>query len=156
MIHFAGRTRDWVHCHVPDLHVDRRRHLHPRHADRRAGGGGPQHVAAALAMLFVSGGMGGSVGSTISGAIWTNTFLPALRRYLPEGVDALVVYGDIVAQLSYPVGSPERLAIQQAYGYAQTRMLAAGTGIAGVLIVWICMLKDLNVGEMKQTKGVVF
>ncbi|KAL9945074.1 hypothetical protein D7B24_005773 [Verticillium nonalfalfae] len=115
-----------------------------------------QHVAAALAMLFVSGGMGGAVGSTISGAIWTNTFLPALRRYLPEGVDALVVYGDIVAQLSYPVGSPERLAIQQAYGYAQTRMLAAGTGIAGVLIVWICMLKDLNVGEMKQTKGVVF
>ncbi|KAG7132724.1 Siderophore iron transporter mirB like protein [Verticillium longisporum] len=84
-----------------------------------------QHVAAALAMLFVSGGMGGAVGSTISGAIWTNTFLPALRRYLPEGVDALVVYGDIVAQLSYPVGSPERLAIQQAYGYAQTRMLAA-------------------------------
>ncbi|RXG47329.1 hypothetical protein VDGE_30819 [Verticillium dahliae] len=115
-----------------------------------------QHVAAALAMLFVSGGMGGAVGSTISGAIWTNTFLPALRRYLPEGVDALVVYGDIVAQLSYPVGSPERLAIQQAYGYAQTRMLAAGTGIAGVLIAWICMLKDLNVGEMKQTKGVVF
>ncbi|KAM0330506.1 hypothetical protein ACHAQA_003452 [Verticillium albo-atrum] len=115
-----------------------------------------QHVAAALALLFVSGGVGGAVGSTISGAIWTNTFLPALQRYLPEGVDALTIYGDLVTQLSYPVGSPERLAIQQAYGYAQTRMLAAGTGIGSVLLIWVCMLKNLNVGEMKQTKGVVF
>lgn len=117
-----------------------------------------QHVAAALALLFVSGSIGVAVGNTISGAIWTNTFLPALMRYLPESVlsNVLNIYGDLTVQLSYPVGSPERLGIQQAYGYAQTRMLAAGTGVMALSFIWVLMIKNLNVAKMSQTKGVVF
>jgi hypothetical protein len=117
-----------------------------------------QHVAAALAVLFVSGTIGGAVGNAISGAIWTNTFLPALGRFLPESAlpDIVSIYGQLPVQLSYPVGSPERLAIQQAYGYAQTRMLAAGTGLMSLSFIWMFLIRDINVKEMKQTKGVVF
>lgn len=117
-----------------------------------------QHIASALAVLFVSGTIGSAVGGTVSGAIWTNTFGDALVRYVPESIQADVplIFGNLVQQLSYPVGSPERLGIQQAYGYAQTRMLAAGVGVMGLSFIWMLMIKNFNVKTMSQTKGVVF
>ncbi|CAD0090828.1 unnamed protein product [Aureobasidium vineae] len=33
-----------------------------------------QHVAAVLSLLYISGGVGGAIGNTISGTLWTNTF----------------------------------------------------------------------------------
>ncbi|KAI9369625.1 siderophore iron transporter mirB [Aspergillus egyptiacus] len=116
-----------------------------------------QHVAAALAVLFISGGIGGAVGNAISGAIWTNTFLPALQRYLPESAlpDVMSIYSNLATQLSYPVNSPERIAIQKAYGYGQTRMLAAGTGLMALNFLWVAMIRNYNVKKMTQTKGVV-
>lgn len=117
-----------------------------------------QHVAAALATLFVAGNVGGAVGSTVCGAIWTNTFGTALARYLPESAlpDLPSIMAQLPVQLSYPVGSPERLGIQKAYGYAQTRMLAAGTAIMVLSAFWVLMLRNINVHKMTQTKGVVF
>ncbi|VDB95246.1 unnamed protein product [Peniophora sp. CBMAI 1063] len=116
-----------------------------------------QYVAAVLSLLFVSGSIGDSVGSAICGAIWTNTFESALIRYLPETAlaDAAEIYASITVQLSYPVGSPVRLAIQEAYGYAQTRMLAAGTGIMALCFIWVLFIENLNVSKLTQTRGVV-
>jgi hypothetical protein len=117
-----------------------------------------QYVAAALAMLNVTGTVGGSVGYTISGAIWTNVFEKALIRYLPESAQSNIadIYGDFDVQLSYPKGSPERIGIQKAYGYAQTRMLAAGTAIMALSFISVAMMRNLNVAKMKQTKGTVW
>jgi hypothetical protein len=117
-----------------------------------------QHVAASLALLFVTGTIGGAVGSTVSGAIWTNTFPKALAENLPETAlpNLAMIYGDIVTQLSYSVGSAERYAIQQSYGYAQVRMLAAGTGIMSLSFIWMFMIRNYNVAKMTQTRGVVF
>lgn len=118
-----------------------------------------QFIAAALALLYVSGSIGGAIGSTISGAIWTNTFLKALERNLPETALANVtlIYSSLPNQLAYPVGSPERIAIQLSYGYGQTRMLAAGVSIFGLTFIWVFMMKNLNVAKKQgQTKGVVF
>lgn len=117
-----------------------------------------RHVAAALALLSVVGTIGGAIGATVSGAIWTNTFPVALERYLPA--DAMenfdMIYEDLDTQLSYPVGSETRLAIQQAYGYAQTRMLAAGTGVMALCFVWTWMIKNINLTKVAQVKGTVF
>lgn len=119
-----------------------------------------QYVAAALAMLNVAGTVGGSVGPAISGAIWTNTFPSSLKRFLPsnsemwEVIDSVI--DDIEMQMSYPKGSVEREALQKAYSYAQTRMLAAGTSILALGFIWVAMIRNLNVKNMKQTKGNVF
>ena len=118
-----------------------------------------QHVAAVLAVLYVAGTVGGAIGYTVSGAIWTNTFLKALQKNLPESAlpDVMEIYSDLEIQLSYPVGSPERIGIQKAYGYAQARMLAAGLGIFGLCFIWMLLLRNLNLSKKtKQTKGVVF
>lgn len=117
-----------------------------------------QHVAAVLAMLYVSGSIGGAIGNTISGAIWTNTFPQALMRELPESAlpNLTTIYSQLTAQLAYPVGSVERIAIQHAYGYAQTRMLAAGVGIFGLSFIWMFLIRNTNVLKNGQTKGMVF
>jgi hypothetical protein len=117
-----------------------------------------QHVAAALALLYVVGTTGGALGATISGAIWTNTFKAALERYLPETAlpDLDAIYEDLDTQLSYEIDSPERLAIQEAYGYAQTRMLAAGTAIIGLAFISILLIRNINVAKIAQVKGMVF
>lgn len=117
-----------------------------------------QHIATVLALLNIFGWLGGSVGATISGAIWTNSFPQALMELLPEEVmgDFDAIYGDLGAQLSYERGSPARMAIEEAYGVAQKRMLIAGTCIMGLTLVWIFMIRNLNVAKMAQTKGRVF
>jgi hypothetical protein len=117
-----------------------------------------QHVAAVLALLYVIGTVGGSIGATVSGTIWTNTFRKALERNLPESAlpDLDTIYGDLETQLSYATDSPERLAIQESYGYAQTRMLAAGTGIVALAFVWTLLIRNINVAKVSQVKGTVF
>ncbi|KAL4935183.1 hypothetical protein BDV06DRAFT_229060 [Aspergillus oleicola] len=117
-----------------------------------------QHVATVLALLNVVGTIGGAMGNTISGAIWTNTFRKALMRDLPasELSNLDMIYEDLTTQKEYAVGSPARLAIQSAYGYAQTRMLAAGTGIMVLCFVWTIMIRNINVGKIAQVKGMVF
>ncbi|KAI9648915.1 hypothetical protein NHQ30_001481 [Ciborinia camelliae] len=117
-----------------------------------------QHVAAILALLYVVGNTGGAIGNTICGAIWTNTFPQALMRYLPDSAlsDFDTIYGDLSTQLSYPMGSETRLAIQHAYGYAQERMLIAGTAIISLAFIWVLMIKNINLKEKDQVKGTVF
>lgn len=117
-----------------------------------------QHVAAVLALLYVTGGIGDAVGNTVSGAIWTNTFAKELARQLPasELPQLATIYTSLTAQLTYPIGSEGRIAIQQAYGYAQTRMLAAGVGIMSLCFIWAFLIRNLNVKKNNQTKGVVF
>lgn len=117
-----------------------------------------QHVAAVLALLNVVGTVGGAIGSTISGAIWSNTFPIALARYLPDSAmdDFDDIYENIDTQLSYPVGSDTRIAIQDAYGYAQTRMLAAGTGIMALAFIWMFFIRNIDVSKRNQVKGTVF
>ena len=117
-----------------------------------------QHIAAVLALLYVVGNVGGAIGNAICGAIWTNTFPNALEMYLPEeSLENLeAIYGDLETQLSYPIGDPTRIAIQMAYGYAQQRMLTAGTVIIGLAFVWVLLIKNINVKENKQVKGTVF
>lgn len=66
------------------------------------------------------------------------------------------IYENITHQLDFPVGSDTRIAIQDAYGYAQTRMLAAGTGIMGLAFIWILFIKNIDVSKKNQVKGMVF
>ncbi|GAN08644.1 conserved hypothetical protein [Mucor ambiguus] len=117
-----------------------------------------QHVAAALGILSVVGTASNAIGATICGAIWANTFQYALAAYLPaEGMENFdMIYEDLETQLSYEVGSPIRLAIQEAYGYAQTRMLAAGTGIMGLCIIWVFLIRNIDLAKISQVKGTVF
>lgn len=117
-----------------------------------------QHTAAVLALLNVFGWLGGSIGSTISGAIWTNTFENALIRHLPdldlETIES--IYNDLTVQLEYPVGDPTRTGIIGAYGDAQRYMLITGTCICATTLFWALLVKNINVSKIRQMKGTLF
>ncbi|CAG7559775.1 unnamed protein product [Fusarium equiseti] len=117
-----------------------------------------QFVATALATLSVTGNIGAAVGGTISAAIWTNTFEAKLSEYLPASAqeNAALIAGDLDSQLAYEMGSPERLAIQKAYGFGQARMLGAGTGIMAIALISLFLIKNYDLRKIKQTKGTVF
>ncbi|KAJ6015157.1 Major facilitator superfamily domain general substrate transporter [Penicillium herquei] len=117
-----------------------------------------QHFASALALLNVVGTIGDSAGLTISMTVWENTFPNALERYLPESAMSNFdnIYNSLVVQRGYPLGSATRIAIQKAYGYAELRLLAIGTGIMVLAIPWALMIRNINVKDKPQVKGTVF
>lgn len=84
-----------------------------------------QDVAAATAMFLTSMEMGGAVGAAISGAIWTHHIPRKLQQYLPDEAKADVgeIFGKLTKALSYPVGSPARVAINRAYQETMNKLL---------------------------------
>ncbi|KAK6076888.1 siderophore iron transporter mirb [Seiridium cupressi] len=114
-----------------------------------------QYIAVVLAVESMFSSIGGAIGSTIATAIWTGIFPGKLGAYLPaeEQGNLTTIYGSTDVQLSYPVGSDTRIAIQRAYGETQKLMLIAATAV--LVIPWIAAAcwRDINVKNFKQTKG---
>lgn len=117
--------------------------------------GGHQHVAVILACLNLFCGIGSAIGQTVSAAIWTGSFPNALERYLPEDAEVVQIYSKLTTQLSYPLGSPERDGIIRAYGYSQRLMLITSLGGLAGACICVCLWRNINVKNMKQTKGIV-
>lgn len=113
------------------------------------------NVAVVLALEGMFSNVGGAIGSTIAAAIWTGIFPKSLAEYLPEEEQGNLqtIYGDLATQLSYPVGSPTRNAIRQAYGDAQKYMLTAATAILVIAIFAAAVWRDIRVKDFKQVKG---
>ncbi|KAI9896129.1 hypothetical protein N3K66_009029 [Trichothecium roseum] len=114
---------------------------------------GHQHIAVIIATLNLFCSIGSAAGGTVAAAIWTGVFPERLARYLPDGTDAAAIYADLNTQLSYPVGSPERLAIDHSYADAQRLMLAASLGLCGGGLICVLLWRNLKVTNYKQTKG---
>lgn len=112
-------------------------------------------VAVVLALLGLFTNIGGAVGQTIAGAIWTNSLPGLLEKYLPENVkgQAFQIYGSLPMQLQYPMGSPEREAINRAYGDTQRRLVIASVCVLPLAFVFILMWRNINVKTVKQVKG---
>jgi MFS family permease len=116
-----------------------------------------QHVAVVLAIEGMFSSIGGAIGSTVASAIWTGVFPVKLREFLPAETKAdwATIYGSLTEQLSYPVGSPTRDAINRAYGHAQRDMLIAATCIQVLSIIAVAFWRDIKVKDFKQVKGLV-
>lgn len=117
-----------------------------------------QYVAVVLAVEGMFSSVGGAIGATVAAAIWTGKFYPSLLRLLPaESLDqAATIYGDLEVQMSYPLGTPTRDAINQAYGESQMIMCVAATAILALAVAAVFMFKDIDVRARKQVKGLVF
>lgn len=117
-----------------------------------------QHIAVVMALVGMVSNIGAAVGYTVAGAIWQGIFPVKLAEYLPaeELPNLLTIYGVIEVQLSYPMGSPARVAIQKAYADAQEMMLTAGTAVWVIGFVAVAFWRNTNVKDIKQVKGQVF
>ena len=103
-----------------------------------------QDIAVLLAVLGVFAEIGGAIGLTVSAAIWQDVFPKKLAEYFPaiELPNLLAICEDLTIQLSYPVGSPGRIAFQDAYRDAQKMILIAGTAIWDFGVVAVIAWRD--------------
>ncbi|EEP76503.1 conserved hypothetical protein [Uncinocarpus reesii 1704] len=114
-----------------------------------------QYVAVVLAVESMFANIGGAIGSTVAAAVWSGTFPKKLAEYLPPEAQGNLasIYGDVRVQLIYPMGTPTRSAINQAYGDAQKFMLIGATAILSLGWAATAIWKDLKVKDFKQVKG---
>ncbi|KAL1957863.1 hypothetical protein VTO42DRAFT_5428 [Malbranchea cinnamomea] len=98
-------------------------------------------LAVVLALQGLFGNLGGAIGQTLSGAIWSQTVPHYLVKYLPAEAraKAMEVYASLPAQLAFPMGSPEREGIMAAYSVGMRRMLIAGVAFLPLGLVWVGM-----------------
>ena len=115
-------------------------------------------IAIMIAVIGLFSSIGGGIGRSISGAIWTNELPGALRNYLPQESQANFtrIYGSLPVQLSYDWESPTRQAIVRAYGEVQRKMLIAGASFLPLALGSVFLWENINVKSIEQTKGQVF
>ncbi|KAI1343243.1 major facilitator superfamily domain-containing protein [Xylariaceae sp. FL0016] len=116
-----------------------------------------EDIPAILAMEGMVAAMGQSIGSTIAAAMWTGIMPGKLRKYLPASAqgDLATIYSDITVQSSYPIGSPTRDGINQAYAATQKLMLIAATSMYSITWVSTMMWESINVKTIEQFTGAV-
>lgn len=111
-----------------------------------------------LSILGLSANLGGAIGYAVAAAIYANTFPAALLAALPADTvsDYANIYigGYTYTQLTYPVGTPTRDAINYAWGYSQKYECISATAVLALAIPAIAIWKNYNV-DRKQNKGVV-
>lgn len=116
---------------------------------------GPENVAVGLALQSLFTAIGGAIGVSITGAIWTNTLPGELDKYLPDNLksQSAVIYEDLATQLSYPLGSPGRDAIIRAYGETQRYLCIASTAVLIIASVAVLMWRDISVRDFRKPRG---
>jgi hypothetical protein len=96
--------------------------------------------------------IGGAIGSTIAGAIWTGIFPKRLLANLPADAlpDFAKIYGSFQTQAWYPIGSPTRDAINLSYAQTQRYLLITATCINSLSWVSVAFWQDVDVMKQKQ------
>ncbi|GAB0131986.1 hypothetical protein EsDP_00000437 [Epichloe bromicola] len=114
-----------------------------------------QFLAVVLAVDSLFSAVGAAIGLTVSATIWQSVFPQKLRDYLPESAmkNLTEIYGQLDVQLSYPTGTPTRMAIQRAYGDGQRAMLASGTAVLALSFVAVALWRDVNIKHVEQVRG---
>ncbi|KAI1334165.1 putative siderochrome-iron transporter [Xylariaceae sp. FL0016] len=113
------------------------------------------HVATATACYLTMMEVGGAVGAAVSGVVWTRLIPAKLALYLPEGArpHAHDIYGDIKVATAYPVGSPERFAIDRAYHETMHSLVAIALGCAVPIILLSLAMKGFRIENEQQQPG---
>lgn len=116
-----------------------------------------QHVAAVVAIVSMFSSVGGAVGLTVASVIWGNVFPKKLLEYLPaeDQANFAGIYGMLDVQLSYPLGSPTRIAIQHAYSDGQKIMMIVSSAVWIGAFVSVAFWRNTDLRTVKQVRGYV-
>ena len=109
-----------------------------------------EHVAAATAIFLTLIEIGGAVGAAISGAVWTANIPKKLELYLPESAksEALSIFGNLTLAESFPLASPERIAIDRAYQETMNILLIISVCLAIPLIPLSLIMRNYQLDQV--------
>ena len=119
-----------------------------------------QEIAVVMAIYGLFGSIGAAVGQAIAGGMWNNMTKNEMYARLPEESKHLagVIFGDMVKQMSYADGTPERAAIVGAYADVQRKMVIVGVCFVPLCIACTWFWRSVNVKKLfkEQTAGNVW
>jgi len=116
----------------------------------------PNHDAAVcLAVLGLFDNIGGAIGLTIASTVWQSIFRRKLMEFVPieELPNVVKIYADLSTQLSYPIGSEARIAIQHAYEDTQGKLLAIAMAVWAGGFMAVVMWRNINVININQGRS---
>lgn len=108
-----------------------------------------------LSILGLSSSVGGAIGTAVTAAIYAYGFPKGLETYLPSEDQSLVptLYaGGYLTQMTYAVGTPIRVAINDAWGYVQKLLCIACCCILVLAFPCIFLWKNYDLNR-RQNKG---
>lgn len=112
-----------------------------------------EHVAILTGLYLSFYNVGSALGTCLSGAIWTQTLLPALQANLafqPNASLAEAVYHSPFSVIShYPVGTVIRDAIIESYQDVQRRLCIAGIWLCVPMIAFALALKNSRLSDQQ-------
>ncbi|OIW32819.1 MFS transporter [Coniochaeta ligniaria NRRL 30616] len=112
-----------------------------------------EHLAVMTGIYLATYNIGSAFGNAVSGAIWTQVLPYALEDRLASINSTLAVsaYGDpFTAASTYPVGTPERTAIIDAYQHTQRLLCIAGICLCVPLIAFAFVLRDPKLNDQQN------
>lgn len=111
-----------------------------------------QSVAAATAVFLTLVEIGGAVGAAVSGAVWSRVVPAVLEDRLPEPSkgNATAIYSSHVVAMALEWGSPERLAVQQAYQQGMTRLLTVAVCVCVPIVLLSLLMRNIKLDEAEQ------
>lgn len=116
---------------------------------------GHQDVAIATAIFLTITQVGGAVGGSIAGAVWS-TYLPRrLHRHLPaDGIPHIPqILASLPYALSFPPGSPIRLGIDKAYVDVQRVLNGLAMGMLLPGLIAMCSMRNVNLAAEDHCVG---
>ncbi|SGY13458.1 BQ5605_C010g05871 [Microbotryum silenes-dioicae] len=114
---------------------------------------GHQDVGMATAIFLTITQIGGAVGGAGAGAIWSTLLPRHLYQTLPSPTPDLIskIMGSLPFAMSFPVGSQERIAIQQSY--TETQKVLNWLALVTLIPALVAMLSMKNVNLEKDDRG---
>jgi MFS transporter, SIT family, siderophore-iron:H+ symporter len=116
-----------------------------------------EHVAVITGLYLACYSIGGALGGTISGAIWTQVLPSQLESRLAftnNATLAAIVYGDpFTFAVANPMGTPQRDAVVAAYQHTQKLLCITGICICIPLIAFSLVLRNPRLPDTQSLPG---
>ncbi|OJJ07134.1 hypothetical protein ASPVEDRAFT_141647 [Aspergillus versicolor CBS 583.65] len=112
-----------------------------------------EHLAIVTALFLASYNIGSALGSSIAGAIWSQTLVSELTNNLGNATLAAEVYADpFTFAENNPVGTPDRDAVVLGYMHTQRILCIAGICLTVPLIAFSLCIRDPKLTKEQSLK----
>lgn len=114
-----------------------------------------EYMAVIVSIYLASYNIGSALGSSLSGAVWTNLLYKRIRsEYLAEGLSeelAQLAYSSpFEFILEYPWGSPERVQLVKAYSHIQRILCIIGICLVVPMLTMTFFLRDHKLPDQQS------
>ncbi|KAI5953789.1 ARN1 [Candida theae] len=113
-----------------------------------------EHMAVITSAIYTLYRVGYAVGSSVAGAIWSQTLIKKLEKYLDATTATSVYSSPYVFAQTYAWGSPEREGATKAYGEIQRILMIVCLCFVAPMIVGSLFLRDKQLGREQSIENV--